>query len=287
MGPEDPTRHVGVPDVARRGQRSADDRLPGRRDAAQVRRSRPIDDLHAMLKAHGDWMPLGGADEQKPAPEGTVEAWGRSDDQPGRRLVRPQEGPPRAGSACTCRRCSRRSASPRSPTTPRTTGCAPSDPWRVRAARRRPVRGPRRPEPAGHRRAARRRRTVRPGARRRPADQPAGRLAPPAPAEGGRAGRRGAARDAADLPAPRRGRRGGPGLPRAGLGRGGGALPARRRRTRRPAAGPRAGPMIVIEPIRLTLRGRLSRRPRLRGLDRAGSTSGGQRDHTVSGDART
>jgi hypothetical protein len=39
---------------------------------------RAIDDLHAMLKAHGDWMPLGGADEQKPAPEGSVEAWGRS-----------------------------------------------------------------------------------------------------------------------------------------------------------------------------------------------------------------
>jgi hypothetical protein len=27
---------------------------------------RCIDDLHAMLKAHGDWMPLGSADEQKP-----------------------------------------------------------------------------------------------------------------------------------------------------------------------------------------------------------------------------
>jgi hypothetical protein len=43
---------------------------------------RAIDDLHAMLKEHGDWMPLGGADEQKPAAEGTVEAWGRSADNP-------------------------------------------------------------------------------------------------------------------------------------------------------------------------------------------------------------
>jgi hypothetical protein len=43
---------------------------------------RAIDDLHAMLKAHGDWLPLGGADEQKPAPEGSVEAWGRSPDNP-------------------------------------------------------------------------------------------------------------------------------------------------------------------------------------------------------------
>ena len=41
-----------------------------------------IDDLHAMLKKHGDWMALGGADEQKPAAEGTVEAWGRSAKNP-------------------------------------------------------------------------------------------------------------------------------------------------------------------------------------------------------------
>jgi hypothetical protein len=45
-------------------------------------RLRAIDDLHAMLKAHGDWMPLGSADEQKPAPEGSVEAWARSPDNP-------------------------------------------------------------------------------------------------------------------------------------------------------------------------------------------------------------
>lgn len=41
-----------------------------------------IEDLHAMLKAHGDWMLLGSADEQKPAAEGTVEAWGRSPKNP-------------------------------------------------------------------------------------------------------------------------------------------------------------------------------------------------------------
>ena len=39
---------------------------------------RAIEDLHAMLKANGGWVPLGSADEQKPAAEGTVEAWGRS-----------------------------------------------------------------------------------------------------------------------------------------------------------------------------------------------------------------
>ncbi len=38
---------------------------------------RCIEDLHAMLKKHGDWMLLGSADEQKPAADGTVEAWGR------------------------------------------------------------------------------------------------------------------------------------------------------------------------------------------------------------------
>ena len=43
---------------------------------------RAIDDLHAMLEQHGDWMPLGGADEQKPAAEGTVDAWGRSASNP-------------------------------------------------------------------------------------------------------------------------------------------------------------------------------------------------------------
>ena len=41
-----------------------------------------LTDLHAMLKAHGDWMPLGSADEQKPAAEGTVEAWARSTENP-------------------------------------------------------------------------------------------------------------------------------------------------------------------------------------------------------------
>ena len=41
-----------------------------------------IDDLHQMLRDQGDWMPLGAADEQKAAAEGSVEAWGRSADNP-------------------------------------------------------------------------------------------------------------------------------------------------------------------------------------------------------------
>ncbi|TMF53203.1 MAG: hypothetical protein E6I22_10880 [Chloroflexi bacterium] len=43
---------------------------------------RCLDDLHAMLKKRGDWMALGSADEQKPAAEGTVEAWARSPKNP-------------------------------------------------------------------------------------------------------------------------------------------------------------------------------------------------------------
>lgn len=44
--------------------------------------ARAIDDLHAWLVAQGDWVPLGAADEQKAVVEGTVEAWGRSPENP-------------------------------------------------------------------------------------------------------------------------------------------------------------------------------------------------------------
>ncbi len=44
--------------------------------------ARCIDDLHAMLIEAGDWVELGGADEQKPTKEGTVEHWGRSESNP-------------------------------------------------------------------------------------------------------------------------------------------------------------------------------------------------------------
>lgn len=43
---------------------------------------RALDDLHRMLKSHGEWMLLGSADEQKPAAAGTVEAWARSPKNP-------------------------------------------------------------------------------------------------------------------------------------------------------------------------------------------------------------
>lgn len=43
---------------------------------------RAIEDLAAWLREQGDWVQLGAADENKPAAEGTVEAWGRSESNP-------------------------------------------------------------------------------------------------------------------------------------------------------------------------------------------------------------
>src|SRR3982751_2140981 len=44
---------------------------------------RAVEDLHAMLVERGDWVELGATDEQKPAKDGTVEAWGRDESTPG------------------------------------------------------------------------------------------------------------------------------------------------------------------------------------------------------------
>jgi hypothetical protein len=41
-----------------------------------------VEDLRSRLLEQGDWVPLGAADEKKDAAEGTVEAWGRSADNP-------------------------------------------------------------------------------------------------------------------------------------------------------------------------------------------------------------
>lgn len=45
-------------------------------------RVRAIEDLTEWLRAQGDWVPLGAADESKSAADGTVEAWGRSESNP-------------------------------------------------------------------------------------------------------------------------------------------------------------------------------------------------------------
>jgi hypothetical protein len=57
---------------------------------------RCIEDLHAMLTKAGDWVPLGAADEQKPAAEGHRGGLGALARQPGGRVVRDQEGAPGA-----------------------------------------------------------------------------------------------------------------------------------------------------------------------------------------------
>jgi len=44
--------------------------------------ARVVEDLHAWLREQRDWVPLGAADEQKPAKDGTVEAWARSESNP-------------------------------------------------------------------------------------------------------------------------------------------------------------------------------------------------------------
>jgi hypothetical protein len=44
--------------------------------------ARCLEDVPAMLRAHGDWMDLGSADEGKPAKDGTLEAWARSEGNP-------------------------------------------------------------------------------------------------------------------------------------------------------------------------------------------------------------
>lgn len=45
-------------------------------------RLQAIEDLHAMLLAHGDWVELGAADEGKEPKAGTVEAWARDPGNP-------------------------------------------------------------------------------------------------------------------------------------------------------------------------------------------------------------
>jgi hypothetical protein len=79
---------------------------------------RCLDDLHAMLRAAGDWVELGSADEQKDAKPGTVEAWGRSADNPVGGWYGLKKG---------LRRSWKSSASPRSSTTHAATAYAPSE----------------------------------------------------------------------------------------------------------------------------------------------------------------
>ena len=81
MDPENSTGHVGVLDVQGQRRRPACAGVPGRLHHPQIP-PQAVEDLHAWLAAQEDWVPLGAADEQKPAADGTVEAWGRSADNP-------------------------------------------------------------------------------------------------------------------------------------------------------------------------------------------------------------
>lgn len=54
--------------------------------------ARCIQDLHATLKKHADWMPLGSTDEQKPAVAGTVEHWARAKTNPVGGFYGPKKG---------------------------------------------------------------------------------------------------------------------------------------------------------------------------------------------------
>ena len=45
-------------------------------------RLQALDDALAMLRDHGDWVPLGNADEGKPVKDGTVESWARDPANP-------------------------------------------------------------------------------------------------------------------------------------------------------------------------------------------------------------
>jgi hypothetical protein len=81
VGAQDAAGHLAVHDVPRRRARPA-------AIVCQVGKStllpdaRAIEDLHAMLVEHGTGSSWGSADEHKPAKEGSVEAWGRSPDNP-------------------------------------------------------------------------------------------------------------------------------------------------------------------------------------------------------------
>ena len=81
MGAQDPAGHLGLHDVPGRG--ADPPALVCQVGSTTLKyQLRAIDDLHAWLVEQGDWVPLGAADEKKAAAPGTVEAWGRSADNP-------------------------------------------------------------------------------------------------------------------------------------------------------------------------------------------------------------
>ena len=81
--PEDPWQLTTAPGTSAYSMWRDGDTLFSQLDSTtRSYQARAIDDLHAWLVDRGDWVPLGAADEQKPAAEGSVEAWGRAESNP-------------------------------------------------------------------------------------------------------------------------------------------------------------------------------------------------------------
>jgi hypothetical protein len=81
LGAQHRPEDLDVQHVGGRDHRPTNAVLPGWIDSLRYQ-LRCIDDIYAWLVEQGDWVDLGAADEQKPAKEGTVEAWGRSEENP-------------------------------------------------------------------------------------------------------------------------------------------------------------------------------------------------------------
>ena len=80
---DDPWQLTTAPGTSQYAMYRDGDELVCQVGSTQLRyQGRAIEDLAAWLKEQGTWVPLGAADEQKPAAEGTVEAWGRSESNP-------------------------------------------------------------------------------------------------------------------------------------------------------------------------------------------------------------
>ena len=83
MAADHRTGDVDVRDVRRPAAPTDDEVLVCQVGSTKLTyRRRAIDDLAAWLVAQGDWVDLGAADEKKPAKDATVEAFGRSPDNP-------------------------------------------------------------------------------------------------------------------------------------------------------------------------------------------------------------
>ena len=143
-------------------------------------------------RRNGDWVPLGGADEQKAARRGHRRGLGSLDRQPARWLVRAQEGsarPVRGVHAAVARGARPGGSDARSEEQPhagRLRRGSPLTRAAARVARRRSIRGAGRPNRRAIVELLGFRRPVRTGARGRTAHQPACSLAPPAVAQAGR-----------------------------------------------------------------------------------------------------